>query len=119
VLALVAWVYGWATERAWFKGIGWVLGWTLLAWTALRLPNGGGAFLMIFVAFLALNVLVPALRKLWVMPPKSESAPSPAEGGAAAAATSLLVGGLIWLTAGAGEARSADFQSAVSQISNL
>src|SRR6266446_3862443 len=63
-LALAAWVYGWRTDRGWFRSIGWVLGWTLLAWAALRYPNGAGVFLGVMVAFFVLHVVIPALRQL-------------------------------------------------------
>jgi len=115
-LALVAWVYGWRTDRGWFRSIGWVLGWTLLAWAALRYPNGAGVFLGVMVAFFVLHVVVPALRQLWRLPPKPELTPPSTESGAASAATALLMGGLMWLSAaGAGHAAGLDHNSALLQ----
>ena len=58
----------------WRKSLAQVLGWTLLAWAALRLSNGAGWFFGVIAAFLALQVLLPALRGLWSLPPKPKSA---------------------------------------------
>ncbi len=101
LLALAVWVFGWITETQGSKTVGRVLGWTLLAWAALRCPNGAPILLMVFAAFLLLQVVLPALRKLWQLPPKPLSVPPPAvQSGAAPAATALLVGGLLWLSLG-------------------
>ncbi len=79
--------------------MGRVLGWTLLAWAALRCPNGATLFLAVFVAFLLLQVVIPALRRLWQLPRRPLSAKPPAtQGGAAPAVTALLLGGLLWLS---------------------
>ncbi|PYJ01826.1 MAG: hypothetical protein DME25_17420, partial [Verrucomicrobia bacterium] len=85
LFALAIWLYGWLTEKPWFRTVGWLLGWVLLAWAALRCPNGAPAFLVILAAFLLLHVVVPALRALWQLPSKPRSAP---ETGAAPAVAS-------------------------------
>src|SRR5439155_9266972 len=83
VFAVAVWGYGWITNRRGFKPAGWIFGWTLLAWAALRCPNGAGAFLGIIVAFLLLHVVIPTLRRLWHVSrvPKAtppETGPAPA-----------------------------------------
>jgi hypothetical protein len=120
LLALVVWVSGWITDRRGFKSVGWILGWTLLAWAALRWPNGVKAFLAVIVAFLLLHVAIPALRRLWQLPRAPKTTPPPrTASGAAPAAAALLVGCLGWLGSGSGtSAHGADLQSAVSQGSN-
>ena len=99
LLALAVWVFGWITDRQGSKTAGWVLGWLLLAWAALRCPNGATVFLAVFAVFLLLQVVVPALRSLWRLPRQPRPAePPPIQSGAAPAVTALLVGGLMWLS---------------------
>jgi hypothetical protein len=104
LLALAVWVFGWIADRQGPKTAGSVLGWTLLAWAALRCPNGATIFFAVLAAFLVLEVVIPALRRLWRLPrqPLPVSPPA-AQGGTAPAVTALLVGGLVWvsLTGGA------------------
>jgi hypothetical protein len=92
LLALIVWVYGAARNEAVVKLVSWILGWTLVAWAALRWPNGAPAFFLIVCAFLLLHVAIPALRQLWRLPHKPHPGASPATGdaGAQAAATILL-----------------------------
>jgi hypothetical protein len=98
LFALAVWGFGWITDRQGSRTAGWVLGWTLLAWAALRSPNGGTVFLGVLVAFLLLQVVTPALRRLWQLPNRPlPTPPPPTQSGAAPAATALLVGGLLWL----------------------
>ena len=52
LLALAVWAFGWITDRQGSKTAGWVLGWLLLAWAALRYPNGATVFLAVFAAFM-------------------------------------------------------------------
>ena len=40
LLAIAVWFIGWITGRQGAKTLGWILGWLLLAWAALRCPNG-------------------------------------------------------------------------------
>jgi len=103
LLALGVWVFGWVTDRQGSRTAGWVLGWMLLAWAALRYPNGGTVFLAVLVAFLLLQVVIPALRRLWQLPRRPLPAEPPAtQSGAAPAVMALLVGGLVWLSLGGG-----------------
>jgi len=75
-------------EASWGTSTLRLLGWTVLAWAALRVANGAPWFLLVLVAFLFVQVFIPALRRLWSLPPK----PTTASGAAPAAATLLLVG---------------------------
>jgi hypothetical protein len=98
LLALAVWVFGWVTDRRGSKTMGWVFGWMLLIWAALRYPNGATVFLLVLGAFLLLQVVIPALRKLWQLPRRPFPAPPPAtQSGAAPAVTALLIGGMVWL----------------------
>jgi hypothetical protein len=98
LLALAVWVFGWVTDRRGSRTAGWVLGWMLLAWAALRYPNGATVFLVVLGAFLLLQVVIPALRSLWRLPRQPLPDEPPAtENGAAPTVTALLVGGLLWL----------------------
>ncbi len=90
LIALGLFVAGWLAEADWKKHLARVFGWTVLAWAALRIPNGVPWFLGVLIAFLLLRVFIPALRRLWTLPakPGAERAMSPA-------AASLLLLGLI------------------------
>jgi len=102
LLALVAW--GWAFLRAdSLRPLGVGLGWTLLAWAALRWPNGTAAFLVVIIAFLFVHVVLPALRATFRVPRKAAET---AEGGMAPVTAALLLGGLVLGVFGNVEARS-------------
>ncbi len=107
LLALALWVYGRVKDRREFEFAGRVFSWTLLAWAALRWPNGAAAFLFVLVAFLLLHMAIPGLRRLWQLPRAPKTIPP--ETGPAPAVAALLVGGLLWFSMGsAAFARSAD-----------
>jgi hypothetical protein len=87
VFALLAWACGWVTgAQRWT-----IVGWTLLAWAALRMPNGAGLFFAVIAFFALWHIVIPALRKLWKMPRRPRPASPPPTGGAAATATLVLV----------------------------
>jgi hypothetical protein len=83
--AVAAFVHAHRTRNPW----GIIAGWTLLAWAALRCPNGAPAFLIIIVAYFVCHLAVPAVRRLWQAPLLAKPAPSP--GGGAAAATAAIL----------------------------
>jgi hypothetical protein len=111
LLALAVWAFGWITYRQGSKTAGRILGWLLLAWAALRYPNGATLFLAVIVAFLLLQVVIPALRRLWQLPrrPAPAEPPATSSGGAPAVAALLFAG----LLSSAPSARSADSKSAL------
>ncbi|MEY2429925.1 MAG: hypothetical protein QOJ40_2810, partial [Verrucomicrobiota bacterium] len=116
LFALAVWLDGTAMNKQWFKSVGWILGWTLLAWAALRAPNGAEGFLAIIAAFLLFHVAIPACRQLWRMPRQERPASA---SGTAPAVAAWLVAGLVWLILGSTPlARSADSQPAASQRSD-
>jgi hypothetical protein len=101
LLVLLLWGYGWLMDRGLAKTLGWVLGWTALAWAALRCDNGATAFVLVIIAFLLLHVALPALRRLTQMPRRAGTESRPAsEGGQASAAVTLLLGGLFLMLQG-------------------
>jgi len=93
-LALVIWGVALLSPRGLKQSLGIAFGWTLIAWTTLRWPNGAGLFLLLLLAFLIVHVLWPGLRRLGRVPHPPEP---PVEG--QAATTALLLGGLLWLSA--------------------
>jgi hypothetical protein len=95
LLALIAWVYAWRTDERVFKGFATIFGWVLLAWAALRVPNGATTFIWVIAAFILLNLIIPALRQLWTLPPKQEPEHIPPKHGAAPAAAAILIGLLL------------------------
>jgi hypothetical protein len=72
LLALVVWIYGWSRSERRSKAMSWILGWTLLAWAALRWPNGAMAFIVVVAAFLLLHVVMPMLKQLWQLSGRSK-----------------------------------------------
>ena len=102
ILALVSWVYGWARN---IRPLPQILGWTFLAWAALRLPNGAPAFVAVIAAFLVMHILIPAAKQLCRVPPKPKDnflPPSTAVPPAAALLLGLcLLGGAMNLHAAA------------------
>ena len=107
--ALVLWVAGWITRGPLKKAVASACGWTLLAWAALRFPNGAQAFCWILVAFLVVRVLIPGLRQLSRLPRKPAAPPLPSSSGAAPVTLALLVAGLFCL--GSGSVLGADSKS--------
>jgi hypothetical protein len=95
LIALAIWIYGWLRAEAATKVVAVLLGWTLLAWAALRSPNGATWFFIAVGAFLFVHVVIPALRQLWSLPRKPVTA-----SGVAPAVATLLLGSLVGLGAG-------------------
>jgi hypothetical protein len=89
LVALAFWTYGAISRRNWFQSGGWVLGWVLIAWGALRLPSGATAFLIVLMLFLTVHVLIPVVNRLWQVPVQAQATPGP--GGAPAAAVVSIV----------------------------
>ncbi len=104
LLALLVWGYTFIAFSPSQRSTGLALGWSLLAWAALRLPNGAGPFSWVLLAFLVLQVLIPAARTLWRVPRRPEEPDASTPG---AATISLLLGGLIWLSFGASASAAA------------
>ncbi|MDB6022524.1 MAG: hypothetical protein JWQ04_2381 [Pedosphaera sp.] len=97
LLALLVWAYGAMKDNFAAKSACGILSWTMLAWAALRWPNGALAFCLVLVAFLLVRVAIPALRLLWQLPRRSTP---PTASQASPAVAALMLGGLIWLILG-------------------
>ena len=106
--ALALWLAGWMSRSPLQKAATSAAGWTLLAWAALRFPNGAPALCWILLAFLVLRVLIPGLRQLSRLPRKPAVASGGSSGGAAPATLALLAAGLYWLSFGSGTVLAAD-----------
>jgi hypothetical protein len=98
LLAAALWTYAWLAAKPGGKVLGRNEGWLLLAWAALRWPNGAPAFLAVVAAFLVLRAVLPAVRRLFRLPPPPPQAARvvAVQGGPAPAAALLLLGGLVW-----------------------
>ena len=110
LIAVAIWIYGWVAGRSATLTAAWILGCALLAWAALRTPNGIPAFVVVLVVFLLLEVMLPAIRLMLRVPRRPTSPPpAPAETGAASAAAAILIAALAWgaLPANAGAAQPA------------
>ena len=94
LLALVMWLYAFVTEKASLKYLARISGWLLMAWAALRTPNGAVAFLFVLASYLLLQVIVPLLWRSFQLPRQTQPAPGAAPGGATAAAAVVLAFGL-------------------------
>jgi len=102
VLALLAWAYGWRGGQPAARTASRLAGWILVAWAALRWPNGAPLFLGVLAAFLLLHVFFPAARRLWRAPGWPAAMPHPQPPPAGAPATVLLLAtGLSWWFASA------------------
>ncbi len=112
--ALLLWAGGWMAGTPLQKLAAAVVGWTLLAWAALRFPNGAPAFFWILPAFLVCHVLFPALRQFSRWPRKPAAAPTVPSSGAAPATLALLTAGLYWMSCGHGLVLGAEAPSAKS-----
>ena len=95
--ALALWLGGWLALSPARRIVAFVLGWTFLAWAALRFPNGAPAFLWILPVFLACHVVLPALRQLSRLPRKPAARAAPSDG-AAPATLALLAAGIYGLS---------------------
>jgi hypothetical protein len=97
LLGLAVWMLGWAAGGAWLQFASRVCGWTLLAWAALRIPNGVLIFFWVVLAFLLLHGGVPVWRRIrrW------SRAPMPATAALVAAAA-------LWLSCGTAIGRGAE-----------
>jgi hypothetical protein len=69
-------------------------GWLLLAWAALRLPNGASPFFGVLGAFFIWHLAWPAVRRWWRAPALGKPVMPPG-GGAAAATAAILLAFLI------------------------
>ncbi len=96
-LALLLWAYALVAGGRAAKPAAWLVGWTLLAWTALRWPNGAPAFFYVLAAFLLLEVAVPALRRSLRLPRAPLPDAPTAESSSAPAIVALLLGAFLWL----------------------
>lgn len=115
LLALVIWVVAWLREDQLAKAALGVVGWTLLAWAALRLPNGTPAFFLVIAAFLLVRVVFPALKQLWSVPgqPNTDSPPS---SNPSPITTALVIGMLLIVGAADSHAAAALPESVTQQI---
>lgn len=114
VAGAALWIGAWWSVSPAKKIMLGALGWTLLAWAALRLPNGLPWFLAMLILFALTRVLWPGLRRLWAVPAK---ATLPA-GTSAPAVAALLVASLLWLGTGcAMTARDASAPSSLESVS--
>jgi hypothetical protein len=95
LLGLAVWMLVWAGGAARFAFASRVCGWTLLAWAALRIPNGAGIFIWVVLAFVLSHAGLPAWRGMrrWSRKP---------------AVAAMLVAGAVGLSCGAAICRGAD-----------
>jgi hypothetical protein len=105
LLAVALWVCGLMTARPFAKTAAVAGGWALLAWAALRMPNGAPAFFWVVFGFLVLHIAVPAMYRLSNLPREPQSAPDAPPSGAASAATTFLIAMIFALGCGHAEAR--------------
>ncbi|MCX8107619.1 MAG: hypothetical protein N3G20_02320, partial [Verrucomicrobiae bacterium] len=95
LVGLVLWAWTHLTSREWLARNGTTIGWALVFWGSLRLPDGGTAFFVVACLFVALQLLLPALKH-WIAAAKRATAKSKTTAGAAAATSSaLLIGALL------------------------
>ena len=113
LLAMAIWILGWLRGKKFWPQI---LGWTVLAWAALRLPNSAPGFIALLAAFLVLHLIVPWLKRLWHLPVKPGTQFSPVQTDAPPVVTALFIGLLLLGGVGNGRASVAVPQSVTQQI---
>lgn len=94
-LALIVWGMALLRHRGFGRTLGIAGGWTLVAWAALRWPNGTGWLLCACLLFAIVHVILPGLRRLARVP----QAPQPPSSGEAATAA-ILLGIFLWSASG-------------------
>ncbi len=111
---LALWVYAATRRRGTVRALALGGGWMLLAWAALRLPNGARVLLVLLLVFLAIHVAVPVLRAILARRPRpaAPSDPSPTAPVATTAAL-LLCAATGWF--GTPKAHAATPDSAVAE----
>ncbi len=95
LLALVVWLYGFSRGGS-SRRVAGATAWTLLFWAALRWPNGVLLFLGLLGLFVLLHLILPAVRRLWQLPPKPQGTPPPEN--IAPVVTALVMGCLVLLS---------------------
>lgn len=104
ILAVALWAWGWMTANPFVKLTTVTGGWTLLAWAALRLPNGAPVFFWVLFAFLVIRIAVPAMYRLSSLPRKLQSSHDAPPSGAASAAPTFLLAAILALGCGNADA---------------
>ena len=120
LLGLALWAYAWMSNRPGSPSGLWILGWLLLAWAALRFPNGAGAFVLLIVAFLIVHMAIPALLRLWKLPPQPANGRARSgQAGAAPAVSALILCGVLAISVNERVAARGLLQSPFTTISSL
>jgi len=113
LLAAAAWIYGRVRrEKFWSR----LLGWILLAWAALRWPNGAPAYLAVVGAFLVFRVVWPALKRLGRVPARSRPDILPPSTAVPPPVTAMLAGLCLLGTALNSRAAAGTPESVIQQI---
>ena len=68
--ALTIWGWSWFASGSWPSRFGPALGWTIVSWAALRLPEGAPVFFLGALVYAFLHVLVPSALQWWRVPSK-------------------------------------------------
>lgn len=118
LFALLAWGYAWLRASGGMRTAGVTVGWVLLAWAALRLPNGAPAFVGVLALFIFFHVAIPVIRALFRLPRRPVAGTAPASPGAAPAATTLLAGAL-FLIAGSDRLYCAETKAAAAKARSV
>jgi hypothetical protein len=92
VSAIIVWIVAWVRDGNFALRI---LGWTLLAWAALRLPNGAPGFLAVLALFLTLQIIIPLLKQLWRVPPSPKTELPPLQTDVPPVVAALVIGLLL------------------------
>jgi len=118
-LAVVVWILAWIREDKFPKFVLSVIGWSLLAWAALRIPNGAPLFFGVIALFMLWNVIFPSLKQVWNLPAKPDTDLPPTQPDlppVPPTVTALLLGLLLLSGATASFAASAIPESVIQQL---
>ncbi|HEV2692555.1 MAG TPA: hypothetical protein VG347_06625, partial [Verrucomicrobiae bacterium] len=112
LLAVAFWVFGLVRGK---KAVFGIIGWTFLAWAALRLPNGAPVFLIVLTVFIVVRAIVPGLKQLWCLPTKPKTDLPSVQTDTPPAVATLIIGLLLLGSVMSGRAAALP-ESVVQQV---
>ena len=90
-IGVLAWGWFRIAHQGFGRLLGIALGWVLVLWGCLRMPNGAGTFFGMIILFILVHVAWPLLLRQWRLPQREKDSSGPTGEAAGSAATSLIL----------------------------